>query len=339
MADDLPRSKRKSAGASRPPGRCRSRNTWRCASPIPSTATTSTRDPLGAAGDFITAPEISQMFGELIGLWAAAVWRQMGAPENVRLVELGPGRGTMMLDALRAAQVVPEFRAALVVHLVEISPALEQRQRQALARRRRAGRLARRARRGAGRPGDHPRQRILRRAAGASGGHVRRRLARARGRDRRRRQLAVQHRARPDPAVRPDAAARACATAQIGEIFEWRADQIALELGRRVARAGGAALVIDYGHAAERDRRHAAGGRRARLSPIRWPRRAWSISPRMSISRRSRRRPKAWARARTGRSTQGEFLRRLGIDSARRRAASAARRRQGAPRSTPRSSA
>ena len=73
-----------------------------------------TRDPLGAAGDFITAPEISQMFGELIGLWAAAAWRPMGSPDNVRLVELGPGRGTMMVDALRAAKVMPEFRAAIV---------------------------------------------------------------------------------------------------------------------------------------------------------------------------------------------------------------------------------
>src|SRR6185437_15871146 len=53
-----------------------------------------TRDPFGARGDFITAPEVSQMFGELIGVWTAAVWQQMGAPENVRLIELGPGRGT-----------------------------------------------------------------------------------------------------------------------------------------------------------------------------------------------------------------------------------------------------
>ena len=87
-----------------------------------------TRDPLGAAGDFITAPEISQMFGELIGLWCAATWKIMGSPENVRLVELGPGRGTMMLDALRAVQIVPEFRRPVVVHLVEISPTLKQRQ-------------------------------------------------------------------------------------------------------------------------------------------------------------------------------------------------------------------
>src|ERR1700754_865682 len=91
-----------------------------------------TRDPLGATGDFTTAPEISQMFGELIGLWAAAVWRAMDSPTALHLVELGPGRGTMMLDALRAARVVPEFRDALAVHLIEISPALERQQRRAL---------------------------------------------------------------------------------------------------------------------------------------------------------------------------------------------------------------
>jgi SAM-dependent MidA family methyltransferase len=84
-----------------------------------------TRDPLGAAGDFVTAPEVSQMFGELIGLWAATAWKRMGAPENVRLVELGPGRGTMMADALRAAKVMPDFRKAVVVHMVEVSPVLE----------------------------------------------------------------------------------------------------------------------------------------------------------------------------------------------------------------------
>jgi SAM-dependent MidA family methyltransferase len=91
-----------------------------------------TRDPLGRSGDFVTAPEISQVFGELIGLWAASVWQLMGKPDNVRLVELGPGRGTMMLDALRAAQVVPAFRTAIVVHLIEISPVLQKRQQQAL---------------------------------------------------------------------------------------------------------------------------------------------------------------------------------------------------------------
>src|SRR5579883_2087120 len=91
-----------------------------------------TRDPFGAAGDFVTAPEISQMFGELIGLWAAAVWQQMGTPENVRLVELGPGRASLMLDALRATNIVDGFRSAIVVHLVEISPPLQRLQQERL---------------------------------------------------------------------------------------------------------------------------------------------------------------------------------------------------------------
>ena len=82
------------------------------------------RDPFGATGDFTTAPEISQMFGELIGLWAAEVWSSMGSPDPVRLIELGPGRGTLMSDALRAARIVPAFRNALDVRLVETSPAL-----------------------------------------------------------------------------------------------------------------------------------------------------------------------------------------------------------------------
>ena len=80
--------------------------------------------PIGAAGDFITAPEVSQMFGELIGLWCAAVWQSMGRPRPVRLVELGPGRGTLLADALRAAETVPAFRAAIDLHLVETSETL-----------------------------------------------------------------------------------------------------------------------------------------------------------------------------------------------------------------------
>jgi NADH dehydrogenase [ubiquinone] 1 alpha subcomplex assembly factor 7 len=93
-----------------------------------------TRDPLGARGDFITAPEISQMFGELIGLWCADVWQRLGAPRRVHLTELGPGRGTLMADALRAiARAAPAFRAALDVHLVETSPALRAAQRTQLA--------------------------------------------------------------------------------------------------------------------------------------------------------------------------------------------------------------
>ena len=91
-----------------------------------------TRNPFGAAGDFVTAPEISQMFGELIGVWMASVWQLMGSPENVRVIELGPGNGTLMTDALRAAKVVKDFHAAIVLHLVEISPILEPEQRHRL---------------------------------------------------------------------------------------------------------------------------------------------------------------------------------------------------------------
>ena len=91
-----------------------------------------TRDPIGAAGDFITAPEVSQMFGELIGLWCADAWRKLGAPSPARLVEIGPGRGTLMRDALRAVRTLPAFRGSVDVHLVETSPVLRARQREML---------------------------------------------------------------------------------------------------------------------------------------------------------------------------------------------------------------
>ncbi len=91
-----------------------------------------TRDPFGAAGDFITAPEISQMFGELLGLCLAQSWLDQGAPAPFVLAELGPGRGTLMADLLRATRGVPGFHAAMRVCLVEASPVLRARQAQAL---------------------------------------------------------------------------------------------------------------------------------------------------------------------------------------------------------------
>lgn len=93
-----------------------------------------TRDPLGARGDFTTSPEISQMFGELVGLWCAQVWQDFAAPSPVAVVELGPGRGTLMADAWRAWRVLPALREAAQLHLVETSPVLRARQRETFAR-------------------------------------------------------------------------------------------------------------------------------------------------------------------------------------------------------------
>jgi SAM-dependent MidA family methyltransferase len=198
-----------------------------------------TRDPLGAAGDFTTAPEISQMFGELIGAWAATVWRQMGAPPGVHLIELGPGRGTLMADALRATRAVADFHAALSVHLVEVSPALRGRQQATLA----------------GTPAfwherieqvpDGPAIAIANEFVDAlpidqfvkdrGGWHLR--MIGLTG-DR------LNFVVMPDPMPLP-----ARHDAPAGAIFEWRHDAPVAVLARRIARQGGAALIVDYGHA------------------------------------------------------------------------------------------
>jgi SAM-dependent MidA family methyltransferase len=92
------------------------------------------RDPLGAAGDFVTAPEISQTFGEMLGLWCVQVWHDQGRPQRKRLVELGPGRGTLMADALRAiGQAMPEFWKGVEIVLIEASPILREIQRDTLS--------------------------------------------------------------------------------------------------------------------------------------------------------------------------------------------------------------
>ncbi|MBI3433801.1 MAG: SAM-dependent methyltransferase [Proteobacteria bacterium] len=205
-----------------------------------------TRDPLGTAGDFTTSPEISQMFGELIGLWVASVWRRMGSPEQLVLVELGPGRGTLTLDAVRAARVVPGFRQALSIHLVETSPALQRRQRQTL------GGL------------DLPitwHQALVEVPEGptiivANEFFDALPINQAVKKDGNWCQRVVDIDAAgnlafavaDEPLPRFDLTLPATIReAQEGAIFEWRANDIVLDLSRRV-RSGGAALIIDYGH-------------------------------------------------------------------------------------------
>jgi len=92
-----------------------------------------TRDPIGAKGDFVTAPEISQMFGEMLGLALAQTWQDQGAPSRFLLTELGPGRGTLMADIMRATRNVSGFWDAAEIWLVEASPRFQAIQQQTLA--------------------------------------------------------------------------------------------------------------------------------------------------------------------------------------------------------------
>ncbi len=91
-----------------------------------------TREPLGREGDFITAPEVSQMFGEMVGVWCAEAWREMGRPDPFALVEFGPGHGTMMLDILRSTAKVNGFLAAKKLYLVDSNEILRKKQQEAL---------------------------------------------------------------------------------------------------------------------------------------------------------------------------------------------------------------
>ena len=125
------------------------------------------RDPFGSGGDFVTSPEISQMFGELIGLWMASVWQQMGAPENVRIVELGPGRGTLMKDAMRAARDREGFPRRRRFASRRNQSGVAEGARAAARRTRHSGVVAQRFRRSAARSEHHHRQRIHRCAARA----------------------------------------------------------------------------------------------------------------------------------------------------------------------------
>ena len=211
-----------------------------------------TRDPLGRAGDFITAPEISQIFGELLGLWAAEVWRLMGQPSAVSLIELGPGRGTLMLDALRAAKAVPEFRNALTAHLVETSPALRQRQRETLSSLNATAQWHDQLADVPEAPSiilaneffdALPVNQVVRQS---SGWHERIVDVDARGR------LAFGVAAEP-LRLFEQTLPLAVRAASLGTIYEWRSDHMVLEMSRRIVHAGGAALVIDYGHTQSAD--------------------------------------------------------------------------------------
>ena len=255
--------------------------------PIPSTATGAARRRIGTGGDFITAPEISQVFGELIGLWCAVVWQSMGSPAPLRLVELGPGRGTLMRDALRAARAVPPFLAAASVHLIETSAPLRETQQQTLGSNpvvslsNHGGCVAAVLRQaqdeggmrrpvpiewheaidaGAGGAGDRHRQRVPGCPADPAAGVRRWGLARARGRRRCARRPAVCRRAKSNGRNRR---ARNIAAARSHRRAARRGGRAARSACRARIAARGALHRLRPGAAG--DGRHAAGGAPPRL--------------------------------------------------------------------------
>ena len=217
------------------------------------------RDPFGATGDFTTSPEISQMFGELVGLWAGEVWSSMGSPGHIRLVELGPGRGTLMSDALRALRVVPAFREAADVWLVETSPTLAMMQHELLLDCGVGVSWAQSLRDVPDGPaiviGNEFLDALPVRQFVRVAGQWRERVVR----------LDEGGNLAFDVARNPERLIDA--KANDGEMLEVNpaGHRFMFELGARLVKQNGAALLIDYGHSATGVRRHFAGAARSSL--------------------------------------------------------------------------
>lgn len=270
------------------------------------------RDPLGREGDFTTAPEVSQMFGELLGLWAASVWRAIGSPPMLRLIELGPGRGTMMADALRALRVLPPLYQSLSVHMVEINPVLREKQRATLS--------------GVRNIDWHdsidevpegpsvifaneyfdvlPIHQVVKRETGwhervvkldDSGKLV----------------FAAADAPTPRFEVLLPPLVRA---APVGAVFEWRPDAEIMKIAARVREQDGAALIIDYGHLrSDAGDTFQAIARHSFADPLKNPGQA-DVTAHVDFQALVRAAEDVGARAH-GPVTQGEFLKRLGIET------------------------
>ena len=270
------------------------------------------RDPLGREGDFITAPEVSQMFGELLGLWVASVWRSMGSPDVLHLVELGPGRGTMMADALRAMRVLPPLYQALQVHLVEINPVLREKQKEALSNTRTIQWHSR--------VEDVPSGPCvvlaneyfdvlpIHQMVKQDDGWHERVVDLDRSGD-----LVFDASAEPvahfeallPPLVR---------AAPVGAIFEWRPDAEIMKLATRVRDQGGAVLVIDYGHVrSDVGDTFQAIARHSFADPLKHPGQT-DVTAHVDFQALARAAEDVGARAH-GPVTQSEFLQRLGIEA------------------------
>ena len=270
------------------------------------------RDPLGREGDFTTAPEVSQMFGELLGLWAASVWKAIGSPPLLRLIELGPGRGTMMADALRALRVLPPLYQTIGVHLIEINPVLRDKQRQTLSGIRN---IAWHATIDEVPDGPSiifaneyfdvlPIHQAVKRETGwheriveiDDGGKL------AFG-------VATEPIPRFDVLLSPLVRA-----APLGAVFEWRPDAEIMKIASRVRDQDGAALIIDYGHLrSDAGDTFQAIARHTFTDPLKAPGQA-DVTAHVDFQALSRAAEDVGARVH-GPVTQGEFLKRVGIDT------------------------
>jgi NADH dehydrogenase [ubiquinone] 1 alpha subcomplex assembly factor 7 len=270
------------------------------------------RDPLGREGDFTTAPEVSQMFGELLGLWAASVWRAIGEPPLLRLIELGPGRGTMMADALRALRVLPPLYQSLTIHMVEVNPVLREKQRATLS--------------GVRNITWHdsiddvldgpsvilaneyfdvlPIHQMVKRE---TGWHERTVELDNNGK------LVFAHMPEPTPRfeVLLPPLVRA---APVGAVFEWRPDKEIMKIARRVREQDGAAVIIDYGHMrSDAGDTFQAIARHSFADPLENPGQA-DVTAHVDFQALARAAEDLGARVH-GPATQGDFLKRLGIET------------------------
>ena len=270
------------------------------------------RDPLGREGDFITAPEVSQMFGELLGLWTASVWKAIGSPPVLRLVELGPGRGTMMADALRALRVLPPLFQSLSIHMVEINPVLREKQKAALS--------------GARNIDWHdtiddipegpavilaneyfdvlPIHQAVRRE---TGWHERVVDLDDSGK--------LIFGAAPEPIPRFEVLLPPLVrAAPVGAVFEWRPDAEIMKIATRVRDQDGAALIIDYGHLrSDAGETFQAIARHSYADPLKTPGQA-DVTAHVDFQALARAAEDLGARVH-GPATQGDFLKRLGIET------------------------